>query len=63
MENQTTTKKPKLTKCIICNNKFTGFGHNPAPLQDNKFRCCDSCHYTQVIPYRLYKLNQQNQTT
>ena len=30
-------------KCVICNNKITGFGHNPEPLA-TKGRCCDTCN-------------------
>ena len=49
-------KKEKTTKCIICNNHFTGYGHNPEPLESSHFKCCDNCNITQIVPYRIYKL-------
>lgn len=52
-------EKPKTTKCILCNNHFVGVGHNPAPLEDSKFRCCDGCNSARVVPYRVYKLREQ----
>ena len=55
----TKTKATETTKCILCNTYFKGFGHNPEPLESNKFRCCDICNDTEVIPFRLYKLKQR----
>ena len=52
-------KATQTTKCILCNTYFKGFGHNPAPLESNKFRCCDICNDTEVIPFRIYKLKQR----
>ena len=35
-------------KCVICNNKITGFGHNPEPLA-TKGRCCDTCNSLVIV--------------
>jgi hypothetical protein len=45
-----------ITKCILCNNEFTGWGHNPYPLAQSHFKCCSVCNQIEVIPYRIYKL-------
>jgi|AACY02.4.fsa_nt_gi predicted ribosome quality control (RQC) complex YloA/Tae2 family protein len=52
-------KNIKTTKCIICNNDFKGYGHNPAPLASSNFRCCDGCNTARVVPYRVYKLMEE----
>jgi hypothetical protein len=54
-----TKEKIKTTKCILCNNDFTGMGHNPAPLADSNFRCCGGCNSARVVPYRVYKLTNE----
>lgn len=41
-------------KCVICNNKITGFGHNPDPISI-KGRCCDSCNLI-VINERMKQI-------
>ncbi len=46
----------KMLKCILCNNTIIGYGHNPEPLANSNFRCCDGCNSARVIPYRLYQL-------
>ena len=43
-----------LKVCILCEEPFTGYGHNPAPLEPyGAGRCCDACNMTRVIPARL----------
>jgi len=37
-----------IKKCVICDNKFTGWGHNPDPIS-KKGRCCDSCNYLVIV--------------
>ena len=37
-----------MTKCIICGNKFSGYGHNPDPIS-TKGRCCDSCNHIVIV--------------
>ena len=46
----------KKTKCVICNSKFYGFGHNAEPVK--KGRCCDLCNDIKVIPARILELAQ-----
>jgi len=50
--------KRTMNKCILCNNTFTGWGHNPQPLAESHFKCCDHCNTSRVLPYRIYKLTQ-----
>lgn len=38
--------------CVLCKQKFTGYGNNPEPLS-NKGKCCDKCNSEKVIPARL----------
>lgn len=38
-------------KCVICNNKIIGYGHNADPVA--KGTCCDSCNIKRVLPMRL----------
>tara|TARA_R100000781_G_C4062440_1_gene121507 strand:- start:453 stop:620 length:168 start_codon:yes stop_codon:yes gene_type:complete len=47
-----------MKKCILCNEEFTGWGHNPAPLAEPHFKCCSVCNDIRVIPYRIYQLSQ-----
>jgi hypothetical protein len=35
-------------KCVICNKKFTGYGHNPDPIS-TKGRCCDECNKVVIL--------------
>ena len=44
-------KKDTNTKCIICQETYTGFGHNAHPIANGK--CCDVCQDTKVLPLRL----------
>ena len=38
--------------CCICGKKYTGFGNNAYPV-DNEGRCCDECNVRIVIPIRI----------
>lgn len=38
--------------CCICNNKYTGYGNNPAPYK-NDGECCDDCNLIHVLPLRF----------
>ena len=40
--------------CIICEDKFTGYDHNPDPIS-TKGRCCDNCNLL-VIASRIKQL-------
>lgn len=41
-------------QCCICENHFSGYGHNPQPVDDTEgARCCDRCNSSVVIPARL----------
>jgi len=41
-------------QCSICENQFSGYGHNPQPVDDTEgARCCDRCNSSVVIPARL----------
>jgi hypothetical protein len=41
-------------QCCICENNFSGYGHNPQPIDDTEgARCCDRCNSSVVIPARL----------
>lgn len=41
-------------KCSLCEEMFTGYGHNPQPLIDDiNARCCDDCNANLVIVARL----------
>ena len=43
-----------MNTCILCGEAYEGYGHNPAPLQNqDNGRCCDDCNTTQVIPTRI----------
>ena len=49
-----TTKPPKIPPpftCVLCHENSTGYGNNPAPLQDSG-KCCDDCNRA-VVFYRL----------
>ena len=40
-----------MKKCSICEEEYTGYGNNPAPVAEG--RCCDYCNTHVVIPVRL----------
>lgn len=42
--------------CAICQQSFSGFGHNPSPFSGE--RCCDSCNEKFVIPLRIYEITK-----
>ena len=44
-------KKDTNTKCVICQQTYTGFGHNAHPIANGQ--CCDVCQDTKVLPLRL----------
>ena len=39
-------------KCCLCDSTFLGYGNNAEPLEKGG-RCCDSCNFTKVIPFRI----------
>jgi len=43
----------KNKKCVICGAEITGYGHNPAPLNEGIGRCCEDCNTIIVIPTRI----------
>lgn len=37
-------------KCSLCEEMFTGYGHNPQPIIDDiNARCCDDCNMSVII--------------
>ena len=49
------SKNNKERTCCICNEQFTGYGHNPDPVK-KKGLCCDDCNMSVVMPKRLGEL-------
>lgn len=47
-------KMPRRQRCSICNEWFTEFGNNAAPI--NHGRCCDVCNTIVVIPARIARM-------
>jgi len=46
--------------CCICGKKYTGYGNNSWPVNnDESARCCDECNWTKIIPARLVGLGTQ----
>lgn len=48
--------------CILCTEKYEGYGNNPAPLA-KAGRCCDTCNSTRVIPARLFGIHRNTDNT
>lgn len=44
----------KIKICVICKEKYKGWGNNALPIADG--RCCDECNQ-DVIVARIKKLN------
>jgi hypothetical protein len=44
--------------CSLCGKPSTGFGHNPEPLGQFEYRCCDDCNTNLVIPERLRRMSR-----
>ena len=42
-------------QCIICNEEFVGYGHNPAPIREEG-RACDDCNFRFVVRARILEL-------
>lgn len=49
-----------VNNCCVCNQKYTGYGHNPYPLKATG-RCCDACN-TSVIFARIKMMKEMNST-
>ena len=45
-------------KCKICDDTFSGHGHNAEPIANG--RCCDVCQDTKVLPARLDQMLDQS---
>lgn len=43
----------ELDRCVLCDKRIGGYGHNPEPLASAPCRCCDTCNETKVVPARL----------
>ena len=40
-------------KCVICGEEIEGkYGNNPDPIR-SEGRCCDTCNFKYVVPYRI----------
>ena len=39
------------TKCVICEEKYEGYGHNARPIKIGK--CCNDCNMEVVLPSRI----------
>ena len=59
----------ELNTCVFCGSKFTGYGNSTAGYwqvngsseqedqeMSEKYRCCDNCNMTKVIPARMILL-------
>lgn len=53
---QSSKNKLTISNCVICKNKFVGFGNNPRPLKE-RGRCCDDCN-SLVIQARIERLKK-----
>jgi hypothetical protein len=40
--------------CVICGNKYEGWGNNAAPVAEGK--CCSFCNGMYVLPVRLAEM-------
>lgn len=38
-------------KCVICKNRFIGWGNNAEPVK--KGICCNDCNFEKIIPARI----------
>ena len=47
----------KKNVCVLCGEKFEGFGNNPVPVAQDG-RCCDMCDENKVIVKRLDNLSK-----
>lgn len=47
-------------RCCLCHGEIDGYGNNPAPLSD-KFKCCNVCNTTKVIPARIEQIIKNKQ--
>lgn len=50
--------KMKIQKCVICGEKFEGYGNNPRPLKDHGV-CCDFCN-ADVLWARIQQLKDRS---
>lgn len=48
----------KIQKCVICGEKFEGYGNNPRPLKDHGV-CCDFCN-ADVLWARIQQLKDRS---
>jgi len=46
--------KEETRDCVLCGGLYEMYGNNPRPLA-NDGRCCDSCNWNKVVPYRFYQ--------
>jgi len=53
--DMTTSAKESEKICCLCGQQYTGFGHNPEPLEKYPARCCDGCNAGRVIPERIVR--------
>ena len=45
--------------CAICGRKIKGSGNSCWPVFDEeKYRCCDECNMTVVVPERIWEAQQ-----
>lgn len=52
--------EPGIKNCCICGREFIGEGHNPSPVMESDFECCDECNASVVLPNRI-ALQKQNE--
>ena len=46
-------------RCCLCEGRYTNWGNNPQPLNDNpQKRCCDLCNTSKVLPARMCLFKQ-----
>jgi hypothetical protein len=44
-------RKAQPKKCVICNQPYSGYGHNADPVKPG--RCCDVCNDISVLSARF----------
>lgn len=44
--------------CSICGKEYVGYGNNVQPVNDG--RCCDECNLDTAVPYRIYRMREED---
>jgi hypothetical protein len=57
-DNVKNDKMKEERDCVLCDDRFFGFGNNPAPLAELPSLCCSTCNFTKAMPARLTGLKE-----